>query len=427
MGFSDFLRARLAPGAKVNFSDFLPRLDVPVEVASLRAHGELTAEGKEALEAPASETGIVQRWRERQDFYRSTAERFEPSDWRIDVMVGSGSGLPQGLPVRRNAWKAGQDFIVQNHYAASFSQMRVMIGMFRARDGALVGVATFGNVKADQAKKYGDVGLDDILELNRFVLLDSVPGNAETWFLSRATELAREVHAARGFGLKVLLSYSDPVPRRDVKGFLTMPGHIGNIYQAYNAVFVGRSSPKVLHLDARGVAPDPRMISKIRSLDGDGEEGGPSAARRFVEDHGAPEKRKRESYAAWVRRSLASDAFRRLPHAGNLTYLWTFGSKSFKKQIETKFPERLPYPKNPRQLYLNLQRKSERAWTRGDAAQISQFAELLLSTWLELTEDERAGLAPPPQDGVACSVPSGSQNARGARTLDQVMQQLVCG
>jgi hypothetical protein len=86
----------------------------------------------------------------------------------------------------------------------------------------------------------------------------------------------------------------------------------------------------------------------------------------------------------------------------------------------------LPYPKNPRQLYLNLQRKGERAWSRGDVVQIMLFADQALEAWLKLTDAEREGLSPPPQVGTACGVGRGSRNA-GLRTLDQVMQDLVCG
>ncbi len=436
--------------AKVAAAGTTPELDIPTEARSLRAHGEMTHDGKAVLDAvdadrPAATHGITQRWHDRHDSYRSTAERFEPSEWRVDAMTGSGGGeYLKGLSVRRGTWEAGKDFIVNNHYAASFPQMRVMVGLYRARDGMLSGVATYGNAKANQAKKYGDVGLDEILELNRFVLFDSVPGNAETWFLARATNLAREVHAARGFQLKVLLSFSDPIARRNAAGALTMPGHIGNIYQAYNAMFAGWSSSKILHLDARGVAPDPRMLSKIRSLDGSGEVGGPTAAVRFVEDHGAPPRKPRESYAHWVDRSLASDAFRRFEHSGNLTYLWTYGSKAFQRNFVVQGPPirprrdevidpqmgrvrhpGLPYPKNPQQLYLNLQRKSERAWSRGDAAQITSLADQSLAAWLQLSDTEQASMSPPSQKW--CSVKAGgSRNAPGARTLDQTIQDLVC-
>jgi len=427
------IRAQRGPSPDV------PALDIPAEVRSLRAHGVVTTDGKAILDAeeaaldkPSFGPGISQRWQDRRDSYRS-GEGFDPRKWRVDVMTGGQEerGL-SGLAVRRGTWESGKDFIVNNHYAASFPQMRVMVGLYRAGDGRLSGVATYGNAKANQAKKYGDVGLDEILELNRFVLLDDVERDGETWFLSRATDLAREVHEARGFTLKVLLSFSDPIPRRSAAGSLTMPGHIGNIYQAWStgspgnkgqAIFAGRSSPKVLHLDTRGVAPDPRMISKIRSLDGDGEPGGPSAAVRFVEEHGAPPRKPRESYSAWVKRALESDNFRRIEHSGNLTYLWTFGPKSFRRDFvvqgplvrpragevvdsqagRVRFPG-LPYPKNPRQLYLNLQRKGERAWSRGDVVQIMLFADQALEAWLKLTDAEREGLSPPPQVGTACGV-----------------------
>ena len=187
------------------------------------------------------------------------------------------------------------------------------------------------------------------------------------------------------------------------------------------------------------------MISKIRSLDGDGEPGGPSAAVRFVEEHGAPPRKPRESYSSWVKRALESDNFRRIEHSGNLTYLWTFGPKSFRRDFvvqgplvrpragevvdsqagRVRFPG-LPYPKNPRQLYLNLQRKGERAWSRGDVTQIMLFADQALEAWGKLTDAEREGLTPPPQVGTECGVGRGSRNA-GLRTLDQVMQDLVCG
>lgn len=53
---------------------------------------------------------------------------------------------------------------------------------------------------------------------------------------------------------------------------------------------------------------------------------------------------------------------------------------------------------------------------------------LALEAWVKLTVVEREGLSPPPQIGTECAVSGrGSRNARGARTLDQVMQDLVCG
>jgi len=368
-------------------------------------------------------SGVCQRWQNRRDFYRSTAERFDPARWRVAPMAGK-TGLPGGLG-RRDTWAKGKAFIVRNHYAGSFPQMRIMIGMFRASDAELVGIATFGNVKLEHAAKYGDVGLDEIVELNRFVLLDAVPGNAETWFLARATALARELHALRGHQLKVLLSYSDPVPRRSLAGFLTMPGHIGNIYQAHNAIYVGYSAPKTLYLDRHGTAPDGRMLSKIRSLDRRSpERGSESAARRFVAQYGAPERQIGESYADWVIRAFVSPAFRAVPHGGNLTYLWALGGKRLQRTLEAAFPPAMSYPKTPRQLYLNSHRKYERAWSRGNVPEIAERAAMLLDLWLALDAPDREGVPAPPQIGATCEM-GGSQNRPGL-TLGQLVNQVVC-
>jgi hypothetical protein len=283
-----------------------PRVDLDAIIDRLREGGELTEAQREILEfTPAQQLpGIAERWRNRRDFYRSTQDYFDPSDWRVDAMAGKSGALggvsaarlrAAPLTARRNAWQAGRDFITTNHYAASFPQVRVMVGI----------------AKESQANLYGGVDVDEIMELSRFVLLDDVPGNAETWFLARATEIARQVHAMRRYELKVLLSFSDPVPRRSMEGFLTMPGHIGNIYQAHNALYVGYSSSKTLHLNPQGLAPDPRMLSKIRALDKRDEQGGREGARRLVDHYGAPSRRRGESYTAWLKRVLASGCARR--------------------------------------------------------------------------------------------------------------------
>jgi hypothetical protein len=53
----------------------------------------------------------------------------------------------------------------------------------------------------------------------------------ESWFLARCSRLAAEA------GLRGLVMFSDPVPRTRTDGVVVMPGHIGTIYQASNAVY----------------------------------------------------------------------------------------------------------------------------------------------------------------------------------------------
>jgi hypothetical protein len=53
-------------------------------------------------------------------------------------------------------------------------------------------------------------------------------------------------------GVRGVVSFSDPVPRRTAAGDLVFPGHIGTIYQASNAGYLGRTTPRrVLHPAAR--------------------------------------------------------------------------------------------------------------------------------------------------------------------------------
>lgn len=90
----------------------------------------------------------------------------------------------------------------------------------------------------------------------------------ESWFLARCWKLT----ARRGVcGVD---SFSDPVPRRTAAGELVFSGHVGTIYQASNAEYLGRTgSRRVLLLPDGGVLSE-RALSKVR-----GEERGPRLRR----------------------------------------------------------------------------------------------------------------------------------------------------
>lgn len=91
--------------------------------------------------------------------------------------------------------------------------------------------------------------------------------------------------------------------------------HWGTIYQASNAAYAGRSSPRTLVLDDRGRVINGRALTKIRKQ----ERGWEGAARRLL-DAGAPPRRPHEEPAAWVARALMD--FRRVRHPGNLAYVF---------------------------------------------------------------------------------------------------------
>lgn len=90
------------------------------------------------------------------------------------------------------------------------------------------------------------------------MLLDSVPANGETWFLARAFDLLRAA------GIAGVVSFSDPMARLRLDGTLVHPGHVGTIYQAFNATFLGRARAEAVRLLPDGTVLHRRAIAKLR-------------------------------------------------------------------------------------------------------------------------------------------------------------------
>src|SRR5690606_8351510 len=75
----------------------------------------------------------------------------------------------------------------------------------------------------------------ECVDLGRLVLLDEVPANGESWFLAQC------FGSLRAEGFRSVVSFSDPVPRTTADGEPRFTGHVGTIYQASNAIYMGRS------------------------------------------------------------------------------------------------------------------------------------------------------------------------------------------
>lgn len=240
---------------------------------------------------------FVQRWKDHRSSYRPRGEPIDASKYGVEEI---------DEPTARA-------FVTRHHYSASYPADRARVGLFRAGDG-LVGVAVF-STPCNVATTQRWLGLDcsEGTELGRFVLLDDVPANGETWFLRRAFDVLRRVKGA----VRGVLSMSDPVPRTTDDGDVVMPGHVGMIYQAYNGRYRGRASPATIILDRAGRCVSARALSKIRN----GEQGAAYAIARLVAA-GAPSPRPLEDPRAYVRRALAEGPFRRFRHPGNHVYVW---------------------------------------------------------------------------------------------------------
>ena len=254
------------------------------------------------------------RWRDRRSIFRRPDEQIRRGDFEV---------------VRLPDDRLTKPFVLQNHYSRSYPAARFRFGLF-ALGGELVGAAVFSHPVNDRTltNVFGGPATESV-ELGRFVLLDSVKGNGETYFLARCLRVLRRE------GLRGVVSFSDPVPRETVLGQKVFPGHIGTIYQAGSAHYLGRGTPSVLTLLPDGRAFNKRAASKVRN----GEVGQDYAARQLVEagadDPAVTVGWLYESYADWLAYWLGR-LTRRVRHPGNHRYAWYFNGSA---------AHSLPYPK----------------------------------------------------------------------------------
>lgn len=246
---------------------------------------------------------VCQRWHGRRESYRPAGEPFDPSRYGV-------SPIDFG-PARR--------FVVDHHYSGTMPAARQQFGLFHKesamRPEALAGVLVFSVPVQERAIPAWLDGLSPRLgvEIGRLVLLDAVPANGESWFLGRAFRLLRRLlPEVRG-----VLSYCDPVERRDAAGRVVKRGHIGTVYRAFNGRYAGRSAPRTAIVSSDGRCINERSLSKIRH-----DEQSAGYAMRQLQALGAPPRRPCEEGAAYVARALAEGGFRKVRHPGNLTFVW---------------------------------------------------------------------------------------------------------
>lgn len=230
---------------------------------------------------------------------------------------------PAGEPLRTERYSvepldeaAAKAFVVQHHYSGSYPAARFRAGLFEHwpfHAPRLAGVAVF-SVPMTQAliPKYLGIAPEQGAELGRFVLLDEVPGNGESWFLARAFKLLRRHVSVGG-----IVSFCDPLPRFDAAGREVKRTHTGVIYRSHNATAAGRTLPRTLLLMPNGLCASDRALSKVRN-----EEVGVDYVVRQLRAAGAPGRLLGETGAQWIRRMRAEGFFRAVRHPGNLAFTW---------------------------------------------------------------------------------------------------------
>lgn len=257
-------------------------------------------------------TLLVQRWRDRRHSFRPAGEFIRTAEFDVSPIDDDG-------PARR--------FVEAHHYSRTFPAARWRFGL--CRRGALAGVAVFSvPMQAAVITTCLPGAANDSAELGRFVLLDDVAGNGETWFLGRCFDLLRRD------GLVGVVSFSDPVPRTTADGRRIFAGHVGTIYQAHNGVYLGRARPSTLRLLPDGTVFSNRAQSKIRRR-----ERGWRYAAAILERHGAAPLTDIEDASVWLG-TWRARLTRALRHGGNHKYVWAVD-----RRARRHLPAGRPYPK----------------------------------------------------------------------------------
>lgn len=237
-------------------------------------------------------TSVCQRWRAQRASYRPVGEPFDPRAHEV-------------APIHDDT--TVKAFVAAHHYLVTTPPTRRRFGLYRGAH--LVGVAVFSvpSQYTVLAPLPPASWKRDAAVLGRLVLLDDVESNGESWFVRRALESLRRE------GWSGVVTFADPVPRAAADGREVMPGHIGGVYQALGAVYLGRSRADTLRLLPSGRALDNRAVAKIRARD----RGWRYAAEQLIAE-GAAEPG--ADLGAWLDLELPR-LTRRVRHAGNLKYV----------------------------------------------------------------------------------------------------------
>lgn len=253
-----------------------------------------------------------QRWRDRRGTYRPAGEPIRTRDYEVAEIATD---------------REARAFVERHHYSGSFPAARARFGLYRRDE--LVGVAVLSHPASEAALSAAlPLPCDRLAkaELGRLVLLDDVPANGESWFMARAFELARD----RGF--EAIVSHSDPQARRRADGSVVFPGHLGIVYQALNATYLGQTKRSSWRLLPDGTVLSARGLSKLRAQD--------KGWRYVVElllEHGAPAPA--GDWREWCTLAIETVS-RTFRHRGNHRYIWTLDRK-----LRRHLPASLPYPK----------------------------------------------------------------------------------
>jgi len=148
--------------------------------------------------------------------------------------------------IRKIDSKVGKEFVKLHHYSKGIHNGPMCYGLFMKNGFELLGVIAFATPCSENvcSSVFGVENKRSVTELHRLVLLDHIPRNSESWFISRALKLFKKDRP----NYDAVLSFADATQ-----------GHIGTIYQATNAIYTGMSGKATFYLDESNRLRHPRQ------------------------------------------------------------------------------------------------------------------------------------------------------------------------
>lgn len=262
-------------------------------------------------------TAVEQRWRDRRARWRRPDDRvlFDPRLYGV-------KGIADDVTAK--------NYIETNHYSGSYVAAVHRFGLWQlypepGREAAwagprIAGVAVLSNPVQKKVLTNVFPHLKpgcEALELGRLVLDDSVGFNGESWLLGQVWQMALRK------GVHGVVMFSDPVPRTTINGDTVFAGHLGQIYQAVNCLFLGTSTKRRLCLMKDGRVMSARAMQKIRK-----QEQGHRYAEQFLAGYGAPPLTAADDPAEWLARALRAVQARYIQHRGCWRYAWRLGANA---------------------------------------------------------------------------------------------------
>lgn len=250
-------------------------------------------------------TDRCQRWRERRESYRPAREVIRTAEYDVATIADD---------------TTARDFVERHHYSGSYPSALERFGLYRR--GELAGVAVFSYPTNDKALTNVfpvlAVGRESA-ELGRLVLLDEVGANAESYFVARCFEQLRTI------GYRGIRSDSDPVARVALDGRTVTPGHVGTVYQALNARYLGVGTARTLYLLPDGTALSARAMQKVRKAER-GWLGVVTKLERAVDVEAIDADADQGARRTWLQ--CVTRQLRRIRHPGNHRYAWALDRRT---------------------------------------------------------------------------------------------------